>query len=136
MIVVDTNIICYLYMPTKYSANAELLLIKEPQWAVPVLWKSEFRNVLIGYLRKKMLDLKTVISLLQEAEDLLSNQEYQVSSITVMNLASQSDCSTYDCEFVALADNLKTKLVTQDKQILRNFPSTAFSLESYLNHEV
>lgn len=88
MIVADTNIICYLYMPTKYSANAELLLKQEPQWAVPVLCKSEFRNVLIGYLRKKLLDLKTVIFLLQEAEDLLSNQEYQVSSLSVMNLAS------------------------------------------------
>jgi len=136
MIVVDTNIICYLYLPTKYSESAELLLKQEPQWAVPVLWKSEFRNVLIGYLRKKILDLKTVISLLQEAEDLLSNQEYQVSSLSVMNLASQSECSTYDCEFVALAENLKTKLITQDKQILRNFPLTAFSLESYLSSEV
>ena len=136
MIVVDTNIICYLYLPTKYSENAELLLKKEPQWAAPVLWKSEFRNVLAGYLRKNLLDFESIVSILQESENMLSNQEYQVSALSVMNLASHSDCSTYDCEFVALAEHLKIKLITQDQQILRNFPAIAYSLESYLSSKV
>ena len=136
MIVVDTNIICYLYLPTKYSKSAELLLKKEPHWAAPILWKSEFRNVLAGYLRKKLLDFDSIISILEEAENMLSNQEYQVSSLSAMSLASKSDCSSYDCEFVALAEHLKIKLITQDKQILRNFPAIAFSLESYLSSDV
>ena len=63
----------------------------------------------------------------------MSNREYQISSLQVLKLVFQSDCSAYDCEFVALAKYLKTELVTQDKKILRNFPETAFSLESYLN---
>ena len=133
MIVVDTNIISYLYLPTKYSDFAELLLKKEPQWSAPLLWKSEFRNVLSGYLRKNLLDFESIVSILHEAENLLSNQEYQISSLPVLNLVSQSDCSAYDCEFVALAEHLKIKLVTQDKRIIRNFPSIAYSLESYLN---
>jgi predicted nucleic acid-binding protein len=136
MIVVDTNIICYLYLPTKYSENTELLLKKEPKWAAPLLWKSEFRNVLSGYLRKNLLDFDAIASILNEAENLLSTQEYQVSSLSVMNLISKSECSAYDCEFVALAEHLKTKLVTQDKEILRYFPATAYSLESFLNLEV
>jgi predicted nucleic acid-binding protein len=52
MIVVDTNIICYLYLLTKYTELAEQLLQKQPQWIAPVLWISEFRNVLTLYLRK------------------------------------------------------------------------------------
>jgi len=70
MIVVDTNIISYLYLPTKYTDFAETLMKKDPQWAAPLLWKSEFRNVLSGYLRKKMLDFDSIISILQEAESL------------------------------------------------------------------
>ena len=37
MIVVDTNIIAYLYLPTEYSTQAELLLSKEPDWVTPTL---------------------------------------------------------------------------------------------------
>jgi predicted nucleic acid-binding protein len=136
MIVVDTNIISYFYLPTQYTELAELLLKQEPKWAAPVLWKSEFRNVLSGYLRNDMLDLDSVIAVLQEAEDLMSSHEYQLSSIQVLKLVSQSECSAYDCEFVALAEHLDTKLVTQDKKVLRNFPKIAFSLESYLNFKV
>jgi len=133
MIVVDTNIISYLYLPTEYSILAERLLKRESQWAAPVLWKSEFRNVLSGYLRKGLLDFESLIGILNEAEDLMSNLEYQISSLQVMNLVSESDCSAYDCEFVALAKHLKIKLVTQDKKILRNFPEISNSLESFLN---
>jgi len=136
MIVVDTNIITYLYLPTKFSELAELLLEREPNWIAPVLWKSEFRNVLSTYLRRNMLDFDNIVWILQEAESLLSNQEYQVSSLSLMNLVSESDCSAYDCEFVALAKHLNTKLVTQDKQILRNFPQIAFSLESHMKNKV
>ncbi len=136
MIVVDTNIISYMYLPTKYSDLVEQLLEKDPQWAAPILWKSEFRNVLSGYLRKELFDFDSILAILQEAENLLADYEYQISSFQVLKLVSESDCSAYDCEFVALAKHLNTKLVTQDKKILRNFPQTAYSLESYLSFEV
>jgi predicted nucleic acid-binding protein len=54
MIVVDTNILAYLYLPTAFSEQAELLLMRQPKWIAPVLWRSEFRNVLALYLRKKI----------------------------------------------------------------------------------
>lgn len=136
MIAVDTNIISYLYIPTKFTELAEQLLQKQPQWIAPVLWISEFRNVLTMYLRKSLYEFDDIAMILQEAERLLSDQEYKVSSLSVMNLVSKSDCSPYDCEFVALAELKKTILITQDKKILRNFPKIAFSLESYLNNQV
>lgn len=55
MIVVDTNIIAYLYLPHDCTDAAERLLIKQPEWAAPLLWRSEFRNVLALYLRKGVL---------------------------------------------------------------------------------
>jgi len=136
MIVVDTNIISYFDLATKYSELFDLLLKKEPVWAAPSLWNSEFRNVLSGYLRKDLLDFETVIKILQEAEDLMSAHVYHLSSFQVLKLVTKSDCSAYDCEFVALAEQLDTKLVTQDRKILRNFPEIALSLESCLDSEV
>lgn len=136
MIVVDTNIISYLYLPTKYTELAEQLMKKEPQWIAPILWISEFRNVMALYLRKKLLEFDDIALILQEAENMLSNNEYKVSSLSVMNLVFKSECSAYDCEFVAVAQHNKTHLITQDKKVLRNFPDIALSLESYLNPRV
>lgn len=132
MIVVDTNIISYLYLPTKYSVQTEQLMSLDSDWTAPLLWKSEFRNLLALYLRQGIVTLDHAFSTLQEAEELFLDREFQVNSLTVMNLVAQSDCSAYDCEFVALAKDIGISLVTQDKKILRAFPEVAFSLESYL----
>ena len=45
MIVVDSNVLAYLYLPGEHTAEAEALLVREPDWAAPVLWRSEFRNI-------------------------------------------------------------------------------------------
>jgi len=54
--------------------------------------------------------------------------EYHVSSTQVLTLAYEGKCTAYDCECVALAITLGTKLVTSDQQILRAFPGVAVAL--------
>jgi predicted nucleic acid-binding protein len=133
MIVVDTNIIAYLYIYGEWSQQAEELLVKDPDWVAPSLWLSEFRNVLSLYLRKKLLTLDEVLFTLQQAEALLADSEYKVASAHIMRLVSSSNCSAYDCEFVALAQHLNIKLITSDKKILKDFPKTALALKTYLS---
>jgi predicted nucleic acid-binding protein len=128
MIVVDTNVVAYLYLPNEFTALAEELLRKEPDWVAPVLWKSEFRNILALYVRKSLLDFDRAYAIQLEAEELLSGKEYDVDSYEVLRLAQESHCSAYDCEFVALAKHLGLKLVTVDKGVLRSFPSLAIHL--------
>ncbi len=50
MIVVDTNVIAYLYLSNERSQQVERLLEKDSEWAAPLLWRSELRNVLALYL--------------------------------------------------------------------------------------
>lgn len=128
MIVVDSNILAYLYLPGEHSANAEALLERDPEWAAPLLWRSEFRNILAGYLRRGALRFEQVIDLQAEVEALLEGAEFAVDSISVLELVRDSKCSAYDCEFVALAKRLDTKLVTMDSKVLRAFPKHAVSL--------
>ena len=45
VIVVDTNVICYRWMSSPNSAAAETALAKDPHWIAPLLWRSEFRNI-------------------------------------------------------------------------------------------
>ena len=128
MIVVDTNILAYLYLPGDFTALAEELLENEPEWAAPVLWRSEFRNILAGYMRRKSLHYEVARDLLREAESLMAGAEYEVDSRHVLELVRDSDCSAYDCEFVALAMSLGVQLVTMDTKLLRAFPNVAVAL--------
>ena len=133
MIVADTNIITYLLLPSSYSDDLDALYKAEPDWAVPTLWRSEFRNVLALYLRKEIITLKQAIRLVQSADSVVAHNEFTVSSTEVLTLVDKSSCSAaYDCEFVALAHTLEIQLVTQDKKILREFPKTAVSVSDFL----
>ncbi len=132
MIVVDTNIIAYLYISGEKSRLAEQLLSADVHWNAPILWRSEFRNVLSQYLRKNILSLSEVLLIIQQAENLLTDNEFEIPSAHIMQLVSSRNCSAYDCEFVALAQYLNVALVTEDKKVLKEFPGIAKSLKSYI----
>ena len=131
MIVADTNIISYLLLPTSFSESADNLYRAEPRWAAPVLWKSEFRNVLALYLRRRVISVGKALQLQELAESIMLHNEYDIASSQVFTLVDQSACSAYDCEFVALAEYLSCPLITQDKQLLASFPSVAVSIQDY-----
>ena len=128
MIVVDTNVIAALYLPVDDTGHAEALLERDPEWAVPLLWRSEFRNVLAGFLRRKLVTFEDACALQAEAESLLLGAEHEVDSHLVLTLVRESDCSAYDCEFVALARTLGVPLVTLDKKVLKAFPKHTIPL--------
>ena len=132
MIVVDTNIISYLYITGDRSQQSEGLLSSDSNWVAPILWRSEFRNVLAQYLRKNLLNIDEILLIIQQAEKLLTDHEYEISSAHIMQLVKRSQCSAYDCEFVALAQYLDVPLITTDKKILREFPEIAQTAESYI----
>ena len=132
MIVVDTNIIGYLYLSSDRSAQVERALAKDLVWAAPLLWRSELRHVLALYLRKRLLTLETAQQIMNEAVSLMQGREYEVASSRVLALAAGSTCSAYDCEFVALAQDLGVPLVTVDKQVIGQFPAVAVALEDYV----
>jgi predicted nucleic acid-binding protein len=128
VIVVDTNVLAYLYLPSRFTASAEALLQRDPDWAAPVLWRSEFRSILAGYMRRRTITFEQARDLQAEAESLLAGSEHEVESQRVLELVRDSDCAAYDCEFAALAMRLDTKLVTMDAKLLKAFPKRAVSL--------
>ena len=132
MIVADTNLIAYLMIPGRQTPPARTVLRKDNSWVAPMLWRSEFRNVLTLYLRQGRLGLAEAIPYMREAETSLRGGEYQVESAPVLELAERSGCSAYDCEFVHLAQELAVVLVTSDKKVLHAFLRNAVSLEDFI----
>ncbi len=132
MIVVDTNIISYLFLPTLYTKDSELLMEIDDKWCAPLLWRSEFRNVLALYLSKDVIDLTTAMDIQEQAETVLSGNEFQVNSNKVLSLAKDSGCTAYDCEFIALAQLLERPLITTDRKLLRTFPGLTTTAKDYV----
>ena len=129
MIVVDTNVVAYLFLPGEFAPQAEAWLRRDREWAAPALWRSELRNLLAGYLRRKQLTFDVVREIQREAEALLIGNEHEVDSQSVLELVRDSECSAYDCEFVSVAIRLGVKLLTADGKLLKAFPkqTVAFS---------
>lgn len=132
MIVADTNLIAYFFLTGDFSEQAEKAYQKDPQWAAPLLWRSELRSVLTKYLRQNILTLADASQIMAEAETLLAEEEYSVRSTDVLRLVAHSACSAYDCEFVALAQDLGVHLITMDQKVIKEFPATALSLEQFI----
>jgi predicted nucleic acid-binding protein len=131
VIVADNSVLVYFWLPSEFAGLAEDAKKQDNIWAAPILWRSEFRNVLAGYLRRKaMTEAEASAAYLNAQKDLAAN-EYSVPTERVLKLVSASDCSAYDCEYVALAQDLGVPLVTTDKQILKAFPKIAVPLEKF-----
>jgi predicted nucleic acid-binding protein len=131
MIVVVSNTIIYLHIHGEKTALALRALQKDPYWVAPPLWESEFRNVLAGYIRRQILRLDDAKLIMKSATQTMEGREILPPSDLVFDLVAASDCSAYDCEYVALARHLNVKLVTGDHEILRNFPETAIDLGAF-----
>jgi len=132
MIVVDTNVIASLWVPNDIDDLTYKILEKDNDWVAPILWRSEFRNVLTTYLRADILEFSIALQAIEEAEHLMRSKEFEVNSIQVLSRVSDSSCSSYNCEFVALADDLDIQLVTFDKKMIKEFPEIAIHPEKFI----
>ncbi len=119
-------------MASPFSAAADAAWAKDPDWIVPILWRSEFRNALAGSIRKRSLTIEEATAVANLAEAMLDLKEFTVSTPAVLQLVWRSNCSAYDCEFVALAHANGVRLLTVDRQILHEFPEVAISLKRFV----
>ncbi len=131
MIVVDSNIIIYVHVQSERTPLALRALRKDPFWVAPPLWQSEFRNVMAGYILRNILKLEDAKQVMKSALKTMEDREILPPSDLVLDLVGASDCSAYDCEYVALARHLNVKLVTVDNKVLRSFPESAVELGAF-----
>ena len=131
MIVVDTNVMVYFWVPGELTDQAVRVYRKDPGWVAPMLWRSEFLNALALSMRRGLLALEDGLEVIERAETRMQGQELKVASAGVLSLAQQSGCSAYDCEFVWLAQDLGVTLVTADEELLAKFKSTAVSMRAF-----
>ncbi len=131
MIVVDTNVIAALILPTSEQTDAAMkLLALDREWAAPLLWRSEFTNILATGVRNRWFELSQALEALDTAEEVIGENQYAVPADEVLKLAASSGCTGYDSEFALLARDLSVRLVTLDRELLQAFPEIAVSLDA------
>jgi predicted nucleic acid-binding protein len=133
MIVVDANLIGNLLIENELSSLAIQVFEKDPDWYAPILWQSEVRSIATSYFRYNRLPLEKALQVMDEAHGLMADHERYVSSNLVLELVAASKCTSYDCEYVALAQEMKLNLVTFDKQVVRAFPRIAIFPHNFAN---
>jgi len=119
MIVVDTNVIAYLLIRGARSEAIDRLFANDREWVAPRLWIDEFINILCTYERNGLIDSGESILLLKDALELMDGQSYEIPPERILAVARRTGCSGYDSQYVALAEDLGTKLYTCDKKVLK-----------------
>jgi predicted nucleic acid-binding protein len=129
MIVVDSSVVFALVVPRDaYHLMALAARQRDADWHAPILFRSEFRSVAAGHLRRGE-PLSNVLAGAANAE--LAVQAHHVTDQEVFAVIHESPLSAYDAEYVALARRLGCSLVTTDKQVLDHYPNLAIRLEDF-----
>jgi hypothetical protein len=73
MIVADSNLIAYLLIPGDKSTLADSVFLKDADWAVPSICRSEVRNILTLYMRHEGMSLSQSRMTMEKAETTPAN---------------------------------------------------------------
>lgn len=132
MIVVDVNVIAYCFIAGERTAQAHELLHRDPNWRLPALWRHEYLNVLATFVRQGGATIDEARVLWRRTVDLVGPSERGVDMEAALALASHHRLSAYDAQYVVLARQLQTVCVTEDKRMLKTFPSLTSTMEAFV----
>ena len=132
MIVAGHSVLVSFWLPGDFTELAEAAKARDGVWAAPVSWRAEFRNMLAAWLRRGLLSETEAAAAYLNCRKDLGAYEYSVPVEHVLKFVLASRCAAAECEYVALAQDLDVPLVTTDKQVLREFPKIAVSLEKFV----
>ncbi|MGK2934648.1 MAG: type II toxin-antitoxin system VapC family toxin [Gemmatimonadaceae bacterium] len=131
MIVADCTLIVPMYVTDPRTPVAEAVLLRDPLWLSPPLWRSEMRNAIRAYFRASHITLDEAKLSMRRAEAHMSRGEVVVSSDAVLDIVGTFGCTAYDAEYVVVARELGLPLITADAELLRKFPDVAMTAESF-----
>ena len=133
MIVADTNLVAYSAIAGDRTAAAEQVRQRDNAWIAPPLWASEFRNFLATYVRIGRLTPTQAHAAWAVGRALVG--DLPVEPAAVLDMAFSRGLSGYDAEFVALAERLGVRVVTDDRRVLAVCPDLAVSLDDFVGED-
>lgn len=132
MVIVDTNVLAYLLLDGIPTPSARALRTLDPDWHTESFALVECSNVLATHVRVGGLTATEAGDLLAEIEELVRDGLHTVALETALEFAVRYSVSAYDARFLALADELGGRLVTEDAKLRKAAPDLTRSLAEAL----
>ena len=132
MFVVDTNIIAALYVKGSYSEAVKQLHDRDQVWRTDPFALIELSNILATYERARYLTKALAKERLVDAQDFLRPHYFAVTHDAALEMAIRYRTTAYDARFLALADQLGHRLVTEDAKLRAAAPALTQSVSEAL----
>ncbi len=132
MLIVDTNVLAYLLIEGDHTAAARLLHRRDEDWRSEAYIMIEFTNVLTASIAARRMNLVLAQRFLADATSLLHGKLALIPHDSVLSLAVQYRVTAYDARFLALAQQLDCRLVTEDAKLRAAAPKLTQSLAEAL----
>jgi len=132
MVLIDTNILAYLLIDGEQAEAARRLRRSDPDWRSEAFIMAEFTNVLVRYTLGKRITLALAQDLLEKAGTLLDGKLGRISHAQVLTTAARHRVTAYDARFLALAQRVGLRLVTEDNKLRTAAPALTQSLAEAL----
>jgi predicted nucleic acid-binding protein len=128
VVLVDTNVLAYLLIQGDRTPAAQALYARDPDWRSEAFIMVEFSNILTTYVRTQAMTLEQGMDLLAEAQVLIPALT-SLQHSRALESATEFGISAYDARFIAMAKQLRLKLVTEDTKLRKAVPGWTISLE-------
>jgi predicted nucleic acid-binding protein len=128
VLIVDTNVVAYLLIEGDYTAAARSLYGRDDDWRSEAFIMVEFVNVLTASLAAGRMKSKLAQQFLADATSLLHRKLISIPHGPVLALAVQYSVTAYDARFLAVAQQLGRRLVTEDAKLRAAAPPLTQSL--------
>jgi predicted nucleic acid-binding protein len=132
MLVIDTNIIAPLYVRSARTDAVTKLFAQDSIWRTEPLALIELSNVLITYEQARYISAATARDCLDRAAAFLQPNLFRVSHQAALDAALRYGTTAYDARFLALAQQLNSRLVTEDAKLRAAAPKLTQSLAEAL----
>ena len=132
MLLVDTNVVAYLLIQGDHTEAAHALRARDPDWRSEAFLLVEFTNVLASSIATKRMSLPLAGDFLAKAATLFEGKLGRMPHASVLATAARHGISAYDARFLALAEQLGARLVTEDARLRAAAPELTQSLAEAL----
>lgn len=132
MLIVDTNVVAYLLIEGDHSASAQELRRRDRDWRSEAFLLVEFTNVLASSIASNRMTRALAGDILAKAITLLDGKLVRIAHTSVLSIAGRYRVTAYDARFLAVAQQLGTRLVTEDAKLRSAAPNLTQSLAEAL----
>jgi predicted nucleic acid-binding protein len=132
VLLVDTNVVAYLLIQGDHTASAQELRRRDRDWRSEAFLLVEFTNVLASSIATNRMSVPLAQDFLAKAVSLFDGKLARMAHASVLSIAARHRVSAYDAHFLALADQLGRRLVTEDSRLRAAAPALTQSLAEAL----